>query len=82
MRIGRSAFEALGTPRAAAERMKDAFHEMDQKSMIEVADVYDADIPAHENEAYVSRIRERAEGWETELHDRMMDIIDDEAKKT
>ncbi|MEM7330378.1 MAG: monovalent cation:proton antiporter-2 (CPA2) family protein [Pseudomonadota bacterium] len=82
LRIGRSAFEALGTPRAAAERMKDAFHEMDQKSMIEVADVYDADIPAHENEAYVSRIRERAEGWETELHDRMMDIIDDEAEKT
>ncbi|MEL7033736.1 MAG: monovalent cation:proton antiporter-2 (CPA2) family protein [Pseudomonadota bacterium] len=81
LRIGRSAFEALGTPRAAAERMKDAFHEMDQQSMIEVADVYDIDIPAHENDAYVSRIRERAEGWESELHDRMMDIIDEEAEK-
>ncbi len=81
LRIGRSAFEALGTPRAAAERMKDAFHEMDQKSMIEVADVYDMDIPAHENEAYVSRIRERAEGWEAELHDQMMDIIKEEVEK-
>lgn len=82
LRIGRSAFEALGTPRAAAEKMKDAFHEMDQKSMIEVADVYDMDIPAHENEAYVGRIRERAESWEAELHDRMMEIIEDEPEKT
>ncbi|MEM9179015.1 MAG: monovalent cation:proton antiporter-2 (CPA2) family protein [Pseudomonadota bacterium] len=81
LRIGRSAFEALGTPRAAADRMKDAFHEMDQQSMIEVADVYDIDIPAHENDAYVARIRERAEGWESELHDRMMEIIDDEVEK-
>ena len=81
LRIGRSAFEALGTPRAAAERMKDAFHEMDQQSMIEVADVYDMNIPAHENEAYVARIRERAEGWEAELHDRMMEIMDEEAEK-
>ena len=81
LRIGRSAFEALGTPRAAAERMKDAFHEMDQQSMIEVADVYDINIPAHENEAYVQRIRDRAESWETELHDRMMEIIDEETEK-
>ncbi len=81
LRIGRSAFEALGTPRPAAERMKDAFHEMDQQSMIEVADVYDIDIPAHENDAYVARIRERAEGWESELHDRMMEIMDDEVEK-
>ncbi len=81
LRIGRSAFEALGTPRAAAERMKDAFHEMDQQSMIEVADVYDINIPAHENEAYVQRVRDRAESWEAELHDRMMEIIDDETEK-
>lgn len=81
LRIGRSAFEALGTPRAAAERMKDAFHEMDQQSMIEVADVYDISIPAHENEAYVQRIRDRAESWEAELHDRMMEILDQDAEK-
>ena len=81
LRIGRSAYEALGTPRAAAEKMKDAFHEMDQQSMIEVADAYDIHIPAHENEAYVSRIRERAESWEAELHDRMMEIMDDDTEK-
>lgn len=81
LRIGRSAFEALGTPRAAAERMKDAFHEMDQQSMIEVADVYDINIPAHENEAYVQRIRDRAESWEAELNDRMMEILDQDPEK-
>jgi CPA2 family monovalent cation:H+ antiporter-2 len=81
LRIGRSAYEAMGVPRAAADEMKMAFHEMDQQSMIEVADVYDMDIPAHENEAYVSRIRERAESWEAELHDRMMEIMDDEPEK-
>lgn len=81
LRIGRSAFEALGTPQAAAEQMKDAFHEMDQQSMIEVADVYDINIPGHENEAYIQRIRDRAESWEAELHDRMMEILEQDSEK-
>lgn len=81
LRIGRSAFEAMGVPREAADEMKMAFHEMDQQSMIEVADVYDMDIPAHENEAYVSRVRERSETWEAELHDRMMEIMDGDKEK-
>lgn len=81
LRIGRSAFEALGTSRAAAEQMKEAFHEMDQQSMIEVADVYDINIPGHENEAYIQRIRDRAESWEAELHDRMMEILEQDPEK-
>lgn len=81
LRIGRSAFEALGIPRTEAEEMKTAFHEMDQHSMIEVADVYDINIPAHENEAYVQRVRERAEDWEAELHDRMMEILETDPEK-
>ncbi|MEM9053855.1 MAG: potassium transporter, partial [Pseudomonadota bacterium] len=81
LRIGRSAFEAMGVPRPAAEQMKNAFHEMDQQSMIEVADVYDISIPGHENDAYVQRIRDRAEDWEAELHDRMMEIMEDTPEK-
>ncbi|MEM1146477.1 MAG: potassium transporter, partial [Pseudomonadota bacterium] len=81
LRIGRSAFEALGTPRAAADEMKEAFHDMDQRSMIEVADVFDINVPGHENEAYVARIRERAESWEADLQTRMMEIMDDAAEK-
>ncbi|MCR9194571.1 MAG: monovalent cation:proton antiporter-2 (CPA2) family protein [Hyphomonas sp.] len=81
LRIGRSAFEAMGIPRETADQMKMAFHEMDQQSMIEVADVYDMNIPAHENEAYVSRVRERAETWEVDLHDRMMEIMGGDTEK-
>ncbi len=81
LRIGRSAYEALGTPREAAEKMKEAFHEMDQNSMIEVADVYDMNIPAHENDAYVSKIRERAESWEADLHARMVEIMEGTPEK-
>ncbi|MCR9271345.1 MAG: monovalent cation:proton antiporter-2 (CPA2) family protein [Hyphomonadaceae bacterium] len=81
LRIGRSAYEALGTPREAAEEMKQAFHEMDQQSMIEVADVFDINIPGHENEAYVAKVRDRAESWEAELHGRMMEIMDGKTEK-
>lgn len=80
LRIGRSAYEALGVSREKADQMKMAFHEMDQRSMIEVADVYDMDIPAHENDAYVQRVRDRAETWEADLHDRMMEIMEDEVE--
>jgi len=76
LRIGRSAYEALGISREKAEQMKMAFHEMDQNSMIEVADVYDINVPAHENEAYVQRIRERAETWEADLNKRMIEILE------
>ncbi|MEO0607204.1 MAG: NAD-binding protein, partial [Pseudomonadota bacterium] len=81
LRIGRSAFEALGTSRETAEEMKKAFDEMDQNSMIEVADVFDINIPGHENDAYVAKVRERAESWESDLHDRMMEIMDETPEK-
>ncbi|MEO1474954.1 MAG: cation:proton antiporter [Pseudomonadota bacterium] len=78
LRMGRSAFEALGIGREASLRMMDAFNEMDRKAMIEVADAYDITIPAHENEEYVGRIREMQGHWEAELRDRMSKILDDE----
>ena len=34
----------------------DAFNDADQEPMLEVADVYDPDIPVVENEAYVARV--------------------------
>ncbi|RMA41784.1 cation:proton antiporter domain-containing protein [Rhodophyticola porphyridii] len=58
IRMGRSAFEALGIPRAHAERMAAAFDEMDRRAMVEVADVYDINIPPPENPAYIARIKE------------------------
>ncbi|TNE59827.1 MAG: potassium transporter, partial [Sphingomonadales bacterium] len=39
IRIGRSAFEALGHDRQASQAMADAWEEMDRSSMVEIADV-------------------------------------------
>ena len=75
LRMGRSAFEALGASRDAAERMKHEYHEMDRRAMIEVADVYDISIPAHENAAYVAKVRAVIAERETELRERMCAIM-------
>ncbi|MEM9669409.1 MAG: cation:proton antiporter [Pseudomonadota bacterium] len=77
LRMGRSAFEAMGISREAADEMTEAFNEMDRKAMIEVADSYDVDVPAHQNEKYISRVREMQGHWEAELRDRISKILDD-----
>lgn len=75
LRMGRSAFEALGTDRETASKMVEAFNEMDREAMIKVADAYDITIPAHENEAFVSRVREMIIEWEPELQKRISAIM-------
>ena len=80
LRIGRSAFEALGSTRKVAEDVVDAFNDMDRKSMVEVAGSYDMDIPAHENEAYISKVRETVSVWEPELKKRMVEIMTSQSK--
>ena len=58
LRMGRCAFEALDIPTAKAEKMISAFNDYDREAMITVADAYRMDIPAHENEAYIARVRQ------------------------
>ena len=58
VRAGRSALEALGVHPYDAERQTQGFVENDKRAMRELADVYDPDVPAHENEAYVERTKE------------------------
>lgn len=67
LRMGRSALEALGIGNEAAQEMVDAFDATDRRAMVEVADAYDPDIPATENEAYVERVREILGPWQDEL---------------
>lgn len=71
LRATRSAFEALGHPRSKAQGMVDAFSDMDRKTMLELADLYDIDIPPTENEPYVARVRELQAQWEVELRGSM-----------
>lgn len=76
LRMGRSAFEALGHPRPHAEAMTKAFQDMDREAMITVADVYDLSIPPTENEAYLNRVREILGPWQDELHEKMQAIAE------
>ncbi|MBU1176122.1 MAG: cation:proton antiporter [Alphaproteobacteria bacterium] len=76
IRMGRSAFEAMGLNREGALEITAAFEEMDRRAMREVADLYDPDIPATENEPYIRRVRELREEWEAQLLGRMRDVVD------
>jgi len=58
VRAARSALEALGVHPYDAEQQTRGFVRNDKKSMRELAEVYDPEIPAHRNPAYVARMRE------------------------
>ncbi|MEM7081619.1 MAG: cation:proton antiporter [Pseudomonadota bacterium] len=75
LRIGRSAFEALGHSREQAERMVDVFNDVDQSIMRTAANHYDPEIPIEDNEIYIQKIREMRDEWETDLKNRMLAIV-------
>ena len=75
LRMGRSAFEALGATREQAENAKNAFDEMDRKFMITMAQHYDPEMTTLDNEVYVSKVREMANEWESELNAQMKEIL-------
>jgi len=75
LRMGRSALEALGIDRAQAQRMTDAFEEMDRSSMREVADLYDLEVPYHQNEPLIAKVKELREQWDPVLREQMDEIL-------
>ena len=75
VRIGRSAFEALGHDRQAAQALADTFEEADRSTMIEFANVYKIDVQAWENEELVAKVRELRKDWDPKLRLMMEDII-------
>ena len=77
IRMGRSAFEALGYSRSKAQRMADAFNQMDRRAMVRVADAFDVNLPITENDAYIARVREILGPWQAELG-KEMDAIANE----
>ena len=74
LRIGRSAFEALGIESATAERMIDEFNAIDRKAMLVVAEVHKPGVPPHENEEYVAKVKEMLDPWQQELGQRLAAI--------
>ena len=75
LRMGRSAFEALGLDRQQAQDARDAFEEMDRSSMREVAELYDEDVPYYENEALVAKVKELRAKWDPVLREQMDEIL-------
>ena len=71
IRMGRAAFEALGIEHETALEMAKAFDRTDRRAMLHTAEVYKAGVPAHENDAYVERVREILGPWEDELRAEM-----------
>ena len=61
VRTGRSVYEALGTHAFEAERAARAFVDENQRTLRELAGLYDPDIPNHKNDAYRERAKELLE---------------------
>ncbi len=80
LRMGRSAIEALGYSRDQSERMTETYKEMDQRSMLLMAEHHDPDIPMHKNEAVLAKFNETRGEWEDELMVRMEAIMAEKKK--
>jgi CPA2 family monovalent cation:H+ antiporter-2 len=71
IRAGRSALEALGVDGVQARRMAAEFDAADRRSMIEVAPLYDINIPPLENKPYIERVRQVMAAQEAQLRGTM-----------
>jgi CPA2 family monovalent cation:H+ antiporter-2 len=65
--MGRTAFEALGYDSTEAQRLATEFEYIDRKSMVELASVYDINVPIGENKAYIEKVRSMLTEWEQQL---------------
>lgn len=75
VRMGRSAYEALGVDRQNAQAMAEAWEDMDRRSLREVADVYDIAVPYHENGPLMERIKALQAEWDPVLREQMDEIL-------
>ena len=74
LRMGRSAYEAMGVPKDRAEAMTTIFNEADRRNMVALADVFDIEVPPAENEAYIEAVLEIREHWESDLSKRVIAV--------
>jgi len=74
IRIGRSAFEALGIDTASAVEMAELFDARDRQSMVELADAYDPAIPVTENKTYIETAKRYIEEEQPKLDNDLQQI--------
>lgn len=75
LRMGRSAYEALGMDRQQAMAVTEAFERNDRAFMPEVADLYKVGVPFHENEPLMQKVRELRDKWDPVLREQMDEIL-------
>ncbi len=68
IRAGRSALEALGMHSYEAERQTRGYKLNDKQQMRDLAEVFDPDIPAHENAEYVKRTKVYLDRYRDAMH--------------
>lgn len=71
LRTARSALEALGHSKRAADRMVAEYDAFERTRMLETAEFHKPGVAMHENEAMVTRYQETQSDWEAELRDRV-----------
>ncbi|MEE4199580.1 cation:proton antiporter domain-containing protein [Erythrobacter sp.] len=75
LRMGRSAYEALGVESEQAHELTAAFEAMDRKAMEPMANAFDIDTPPHENAAMIAVIKRLRSEWDPLLREQMAAIM-------
>ena len=75
MRMGRSAYEALGSTKDQAVRITEAFNQADRVVMVESANAFDIKLSIHENAAYIEKAKEALGVHGAELRDVVAGIL-------
>lgn len=76
LRIGRSAFEALGIPRDRADKMISLFDSYDKKLLHTLADVFEIGVPFEDNHTYIEKVKSLREQKEPEVKKAMQALKD------
>lgn len=75
LRMGRSAYEALGISADRAAKMSDAFEEMDRSTMLPLAEAFDFDVPPWDNEEMVALVKKLRSEWDPLFREQMAEIM-------
>ena len=67
VRMGRSAYEALGRSRAQAEEMAAEYNKRDRQALLEVATLYREGVRFSENPELVQKLKQMLREWEQDL---------------
>ncbi|UAB76822.1 cation:proton antiporter [Erythrobacter sp. SCSIO 43205] len=75
LRMGRSAYEALGISSERANAMTAKFEEMDRSTMLPMAEAFEFGTPPWENEEMIALIKKLRNEWDPLLREQMAQIM-------